>query len=187
MMIIVFVKSTVTPFESVIRPSSKICNRMLNTSGCAFSISSNSTMEYGERRTASVNCPPSSYPTYPGGAPTSLDTENFSMYSDISIRTILDSSSNSCCANALATSVLPTPVGPRNMKEPNGRFSSWIFAFERMIASDTRRKASGCPITRFESASGRCRIFCLSVLIKRDTSICVHWDTIFAIISSSTT
>jgi hypothetical protein len=32
---------------------------MLNTSGCAFSISSNSTTVYGRRRTASVSCPPS--------------------------------------------------------------------------------------------------------------------------------
>ena len=30
--------------------------------------------QYGRRRTASVNCPPSSSPTYPGGAPRSLYT-----------------------------------------------------------------------------------------------------------------
>ena len=42
-MMIVFLKSTVRPCESVMRPSSRICSRMLNTSGCAFSISSNST------------------------------------------------------------------------------------------------------------------------------------------------
>ena len=36
----VFLKSTVTPLESVIRPSSRICKRTLNTSGCAFSTSS---------------------------------------------------------------------------------------------------------------------------------------------------
>ena len=28
---------------------------------------------YGRRRTASVSCPPSSYPTYPGGAPMRRD------------------------------------------------------------------------------------------------------------------
>ena len=44
---------------------------MLKTSGCAFSTSSNRTTENGLRRTASVSCPPSSYPTYPGGEPTS--------------------------------------------------------------------------------------------------------------------
>ena len=39
----VFLKSIVRPFESVKRPSSKICNNKLNTSGCAFSTSSNNT------------------------------------------------------------------------------------------------------------------------------------------------
>ena len=40
-MITVLLKSTTLPCESVIRPSSSTCNRMLNTSGWAFSISSN--------------------------------------------------------------------------------------------------------------------------------------------------
>mmetsp|Transcript_2996 Transcript_2996/g.6453 ORF Transcript_2996/g.6453 Transcript_2996/m.6453 type:complete len:242 (-) Transcript_2996:225-950(-) len=62
-MMIVLVKSMVRPCESVILPSSSTCSRMLNTSGCAFSISSNRTTLYGRRRTASVSCPPSSYPT----------------------------------------------------------------------------------------------------------------------------
>ena len=47
MMMTVLRKSTVRPWASVRRPSSKICSKMLNTSGCAFSISSNSTTEYG--------------------------------------------------------------------------------------------------------------------------------------------
>lgn len=38
-------------------------------------------------RTCSVSCPPSSKPTYPGGAPISLATACFSMYSDMSSRT----------------------------------------------------------------------------------------------------
>ena len=44
---IVFLKSTVRPWESVIRPSSSTCSNTLKTSGCAFSISSKSTTEYG--------------------------------------------------------------------------------------------------------------------------------------------
>ena len=52
---IVFLKSTVLPVESVIRPSSRTCSRTLNTSGCAFSTSSKRTTEYGLRRTASVS------------------------------------------------------------------------------------------------------------------------------------
>ena len=36
-------KSTVRPWASVSLPSSRICRRMLKTSGCAFSISSSSS------------------------------------------------------------------------------------------------------------------------------------------------
>ena len=46
---------TVLPCESVTRPSSNTCNKILNTSGCAFSISSNKTTEYGLLLTASVS------------------------------------------------------------------------------------------------------------------------------------
>src|SRR5262249_55506870 len=42
----------------------------------------------------------------------------------MSIRTIACSSSNRNCASARAVSVLPTPVGPRKMNEPIGRFGS---------------------------------------------------------------
>ena len=56
----VLVKSTVRPWPSVSRPSSSTCNKMLKTSGWAFSSSSSNTTEYGRRRTASVSCPPSS-------------------------------------------------------------------------------------------------------------------------------
>mmetsp|Transcript_9863 Transcript_9863/g.14095 ORF Transcript_9863/g.14095 Transcript_9863/m.14095 type:complete len:266 (-) Transcript_9863:1041-1838(-) len=40
-----FLNETVRPFPSVKVPSSRICNRMLSTSSCAFSNSSNSTTE----------------------------------------------------------------------------------------------------------------------------------------------
>ena len=60
MMMTVLRKSTVRPCASVSLPSSRTCSSVLNTSGCAFSTSSNSTTEYGLRRTASVSCPPSS-------------------------------------------------------------------------------------------------------------------------------
>jgi transposase len=43
MMMSVLRKSTVRPWPSVRRPSSSTCSSTLNTSGCAFSISSNST------------------------------------------------------------------------------------------------------------------------------------------------
>ena len=59
---IVFLKSITRPTLSVSRPSSMICSSMFHTSGCAFSISSSSTTEYGRRRIFSVSWPPSSYP-----------------------------------------------------------------------------------------------------------------------------
>ena len=54
----------------------------------------------------------------------SLETECFSMYSDMSMRTMKFSSSNKNSARALASSVLPTPVGPMKIKEPMGRLGS---------------------------------------------------------------
>src|SRR3977135_676053 len=51
-------------------------------------------------------------------------TECFSMYSDMSMRMSAASSSNRNSASALVNSVLPTPVGPRNMNEPIGRFAT---------------------------------------------------------------
>src|SRR4030095_3125929 len=45
----------------------------------------------------------------------------FSMYSDMSTRIIARSSSKRNSASARASSVLPTPVGPRERNEPMGR------------------------------------------------------------------
>ena len=61
----------------------------------------------------------------------------FSMYSLMSMRTMACSSSNRNSASARASSVLPTPVGPRKMKEPTGRFSSCNPARARRTAFDT--------------------------------------------------
>src|ERR687886_388258 len=55
---------------------------------------------------------------YPGGAPMSRLTLCFSMYSDMSICTRAFSSPNMKAARRLASSVLPTPVGPAKMKLP---------------------------------------------------------------------
>ena len=147
MMITVFLKSTTCPCESVILPSSSTCSKMLNTSGCAFSISSNRITLYGLRLTASVSCPPSSYPTYPGGAPTSRETECFSMYSLMSIRIMFSSVSKSASARVLASSVFPTPVGPKNMNDPIGLLGSFMPLLARRTASATNCTASSCPTT----------------------------------------
>ena len=183
---IVFLKSTVFPVESVIRPSSSTWSSTLNTSGCAFSTSSNRTTQYGFLRTASVSWPPSSYPTYPGGAPIRRDTECFSMYSLISIRTMLFSSSNRLSASALASSVLPTPVGPRNRKEPIGFVGSLIPALERITASVTFVTASSCPMTRLWRISSIWSVLLLSLSVNLATGMPVHLEIILAISSSVT-
>ena len=108
---ITFLKSVERPLWSVNFPWSITWSKILNTSGCAFSISSKSKTQWGFWSTPSVNKPPWSKPTYPGGAPISLLMACFSMYSDIS--NLINSTPN-VSANCFATSVLPTPVGPAN-------------------------------------------------------------------------
>ena len=66
---------------------------------------------------ASVNKPPWSKPTYPGGAPIKRLTAWRSMYSLMSKRI---KSMPMMYANCFAASVLPTPVGPLNKNEPIG-------------------------------------------------------------------
>ncbi len=60
-----------------------------------------------------------------------------SWYSLMSMRTMFSSVSNSAAASALASSVLPTPVGPRKMNDPIGRRGSLMPERARMIASAT--------------------------------------------------
>jgi hypothetical protein len=67
--------------------------------------------------------------------------------------TICFSSSNSSAASALASSVLPTPVGPMNRKLPTGRSPVERPARARSTASATARTASGWPTTRRPSRS----------------------------------
>ena len=57
--------STVAPLPSVSLPSSNSCSNTVNTSGCAFSTSSNSTTALGLLRRRPVSWPPSSCPMYP--------------------------------------------------------------------------------------------------------------------------
>jgi hypothetical protein len=47
---------------------------IVNTSGWALSTSSNKTTAFGAFNKASVRCPPSWCPTYPGGAPINFAT-----------------------------------------------------------------------------------------------------------------
>src|SRR2546430_543828 len=56
------------------------------------------------------------------------------MYSDMSICTSASSLPNMNFASAFASSVFPTPVGPRKMNEPMGRFGSLSPERERRTA-----------------------------------------------------
>ena len=108
------------------------------------------------------------------------------MYSDMSILIMLCSSSNRLSAKLFASSVFPTPVGPKNRNEPIGFLGSLIPALDLIIASDTSSTASSCPITLLCNISFKCKIFSLSPSISFVTGIPVHFDTIFAISSSVT-
>ena len=63
----------------------------------------------------------------------------------MSIRTIACSSSKRNSASALASSVLPTPVGPMKRNEPRGLFGSCRPARARLIVLDTASMASSWP------------------------------------------
>src|SRR5260370_1120528 len=70
------------------------------------------------------------------------------MYSDMSMRTIASWESNMNSASARASSVLPTPVGPRNKNDPIGRSGSCSPARERRSALATASIATSWPTTR---------------------------------------
>ena len=108
------------------------------------------------------------------------------MYSDMSRRTIALSSSNRNSASARAVSVFPTPVGPRKMKDPMGRFGSERPARARRTAAETASTASRCPMTRSASRSSICSSFWTSPSISLETGMPVHLDTTSAISSGLT-
>ena len=102
------------------------------------------------------------------------------MNSDMSMRTSASSVSNMNSAKALQSSVFPTPVGPKNMKDPVGRFGSDRPARERRIASATALTASCWPTTRLLSTSSMRSSLSRSPSSIRDTGIPVHFETISA-------
>ena len=76
-----------------------------------------------------------------------MEIECGSIYSDISTRIIAFSLPNSASANALDNSVFPTPVGPKNKKEPIGRLGSFNPTLPLLIAFAIASIASFCPTT----------------------------------------
>jgi hypothetical protein len=81
------------------------------------------------------------------GAPKSLATAFFSIYSLISSLNKASSSSNNDDAKDFANSVLPTPVGPINKNDPIGLLGFFIPTLALRIAEETASIAFSCPIT----------------------------------------
>ena len=104
----------------------------------------------------------------------------------MSMRTMAFSVSNRYSASALASSVLPTPVGPRNRKLPIGRLGSDRPARLRRMAPATADTASSWPTTRSCSLSSRSTSFSISPCIILLTGMPVHVLTTSAISSSDT-
>ena len=116
----------------------------------------------------------------------SLDTECFSMYSDMSMRTMASSLSNRKSASDLHNSVLPTPVGPRKRNEPFGLPGSDNPARARRMASAIATIASSWPTTRRRNASSICSSLSLSPCSIFATGMPVHLETTSAISFSVT-
>ena len=85
-----------------------------------------------------------------------------------------------------ASSVLPTPVGPRNRNDPMGRFGSDRPARDRRIAFATALTASSWPMTRPWRTSSMRTSLAISPSMSRLTGMPVHFETISATSSSST-
>ena len=75
----------------------------------------------------------------------------------MSIRMSRRSSWKRNSARALASSVLPVPVGPTNRNTPTGRRGCLRPARAARTASATARTACSCPITRAPRTSSICR------------------------------
>ena len=89
-------------------------------------------------------------------------------------------------AKDFASSVFPTPVGPRNKKVPIGRFGSFKPDLARLMASDTVSTASSCPTRRLCKTSSMCKSLSISDSTSFVTGIPVHLETTSSISDAST-
>ena len=106
------------------------------------------------------------------------------MYSDMSTWMRACSSPNRNSASVRASSVLPTPDGPRKMNEPAGRFGSLMPARARRMARLVAVMAASWPMTRLCSSSSMRSSFCVSASVSLNTGMPVHIETMSAISSS---
>ena len=99
---------------------------------------------------------------------------------------MLSSESNIAAATDLASSVLPTPVGPKNKNEPIGRCSSLIPLLLRRIARATAETALSWPITRLCKRLSRLANWRVSLRFIWVTGTPVQSETTLAMSSGST-
>src|SRR6516165_9379829 len=103
------------------------------------------------------------------------------MNSDISKRTRAFSVPNMNCASVRATSVLPTPVGPRNRNEPIGRFGFFKPARERRMARARALIDLSCEMIRLCSSSSMEQLLRFFFLNRRDRHTGPARDDVFDI------
>ena len=109
------------------------------------------------------------------------------MYSDISICINESSSPKRNSAKAFAVSVLPTPDGPRKIKDPDGLLGSFNPDLVLLIALETAIIASFCPTIRLCNSFSISSNLAVSSWVNRCTGIPVHCANTSAISSSSIT
>jgi len=96
------------------------------------------------------------------------------------------SSSNKAVARDFAYSVLPTPVGPINKKDPIGLLGLFIPTRALLIAAETASMAFSCPITFSLSSVSRLTNFLRSFETTLEIGIPVIFDITSAISSGAT-
>jgi hypothetical protein len=109
------------------------------------------------------------------------------MYSDMSTRIRADWSPKRNSVKRRATSVLPTPLGPRKTKEPMGRLGSRSPARLRRMAFETALRASSWPMTHLRSSSSMRSSFSVSSSSTSETGMPVISAMTWQMSFSSTT
>ena len=108
------------------------------------------------------------------------------MYSDISTLISESSLSKRYFERTFASSVLPTPVGPRKINEPIGFLGSFRPTLFLLIALTSLSIASSCPITFFDNTLDMPKSLLLSFWAILSTGMPVTIDTTSEIFFSFT-